>query len=577
MIGTQVGKYKVTQRLGRGSMGTVYRAVDETLHRDVAIKVLNTELTDPDALRRFKAEAVAIARLNHPGIAKIFELFQHGDQWLMAIEFVQGETLEQLVGRSGPVPVDQSVGLVMQALDALDHAHRMSVVHRDLKPANLMVAGSRLKVTDFGIARVAGSEHLTSAGLRMGTPGYMAPEQVMGEETDARADIFAMACVLYYLVSARLPFEGETPLAQAQARMSNNATPLRSHRPDLPMWLDAALARALEREPARRFQTAIEFRDVLSAGLERKLTPAPAENAVPAHLMETALPGSMPVPSTSLGAGAVEDVTRVTGVQPDAPTISTPPVAVSAQAQGARPRPAAANQKVRTILAVAIGTVVVGGTLLWLSFRNRDQGTTPVSAETPAPTVTPVASATPAPTPTPVVTPSPTATTTPVATGTPVTGTPGVTPTPTATTGARGTTTPTTEVPISFEIKAFEVNGRRADEWDAAMTVASGTISVSYKRANPLVQTYKAIAAATFVRDRNPRWSTIAGLATPPADLDLSGGIISRTLRRPRNWLVLQGKAWFVILALPDERQDEILNALQLRTRVKIDRPAPAK
>ena len=405
MIGTQVGKYKVTQRLGRGSMGTVYRAVDETLHRDVAIKVLNTELTDPDALRRFKAEAVAIARLNHPGIAKIFELFQHGDQWLMAIEFVQGETLEQLVGRSGPVPVDQSVGLVMQALDALDHAHRMSVVHRDLKPANLMVAGSRLKVTDFGIARVAGSEHLTSAGLRMGTPGYMAPEQVMGEETDARADIFAMACVLYYLVSARLPFEGETPLAQAQARMSNNATPLRSHRPDLPMWLDAALARALEREPARRFQTAIEFRDVLSAGLERKLTPAPAENAVPAHLMETALPGSMPVPSTSLGAGAVEDVTRVTGVQPDAPTISTPPVAMSAQAQGARPRPAAANQKVRTILAVAIGTVVVGGTLLWLSFRNRDQGTTPVSAETPAPTVTPVASATPAPTPTPVVTP----------------------------------------------------------------------------------------------------------------------------------------------------------------------------
>ena len=124
MIGTQIGKYKITQRLGRGSMGTVYRAVDETLHRDVAIKVLNAELTDPEARRRFKAEAVAIARLNHPGIAKIFELFEHGDQWLMAIEFVQGETLEQLVSRSGPIPVDRAVDLVSQALDALDHALR---------------------------------------------------------------------------------------------------------------------------------------------------------------------------------------------------------------------------------------------------------------------------------------------------------------------------------------------------------------------------------------------------------------------------------------------------------------------
>ena len=109
------------------------------------------------------------------------------------------------------------------------------------------------------------------------------------------------------------------------------------------------------------------------------------------------------------------------------------------------------------------------------------------------------------------------------------------------------------------------------------MTVTSGAISVSYKRANPLVQTYKAIAAGTFIRDRNPRWSSATGLATPPADLDLSGGILGRTLRRPRNWLVLQGKAWFVILALPDERVDELLNTLQQRTRVKIDRPAPAK
>jgi serine/threonine-protein kinase len=534
-------------------MGTVYRAVDETLHRDVAIKVLNTELTDPDALRRFKAEAVAIARLNHPGIAKIFELFQHNDQWLMAIEFVQGETLEQLIGRSGPMPVDRAVDLTQQALDALDHAHRMSVVHRDLKPANLMVAANRLKVTDFGIARVAGSEHLTSAGLRMGTPGYMAPEQVMGEETDARADIFAMACVLYYLVSARLPFEGETPLAQAQARMANTATPLRTHRPDLPVWLDNVLAKALERAPARRFQTANEFRDALSRGLEGKTITVPEAPQIPAHLMETALPGSMPV-------APVEDVTRAS---------HTPPV-----------RPVPARGGVRNILIAAIAIVAIGGTLLWLTSRGGADQTAPPPTPSPSlsPSATPVASPTPAPTTTPVVTSTPVATgtpvttATPVTTGTPVATTPGATPTPTP--GARGATA--ADTPVSFDVKAFNINGRRGEEMDAALTITGGALSVSFKGPNPLVQTYKGILAATFIRDRNPRWST--ALASPPSDLDLSGGIMGvNVFRRQRNWLVLQGKTWYVILALPDDRAESILSTLQQRTHVKIDRPAPAK
>ncbi|HEY6357532.1 MAG TPA: serine/threonine-protein kinase, partial [Vicinamibacterales bacterium] len=137
MVGQTVGKYRVEDRIGRGGMGTVYRAVDETLHRDVAIKVLNSELNDPEVAKRFRAEAITVARLSHPGIATIYELFEHDGQWLMVMEFVKGETLERIVERAGPLTAERASELVMQALGALAHAHSLGVVHRDLKPANL--------------------------------------------------------------------------------------------------------------------------------------------------------------------------------------------------------------------------------------------------------------------------------------------------------------------------------------------------------------------------------------------------------------------------------------------------------
>src|SRR5688572_18573515 len=182
MIGETIGKYRIVARLGRGGMGTVYRAVDETLDRDVAIKVLNPGLTETDLLKRFRAEAITLARLNHPNIATIYELGQHGDELLMVMEFVRGETFDKLSERTGPMPFERAAYLCAQVLDALGHAHRSGVVHRDMKPANLMLAESGVvKVMDFGIARIMGTEHLTNDGYMMGTPAYMAPEQVMGE------------------------------------------------------------------------------------------------------------------------------------------------------------------------------------------------------------------------------------------------------------------------------------------------------------------------------------------------------------------------------------------------------------
>src|SRR6185436_2478717 len=142
MVGQNIGKYRVLDRIGRGGMGTVYKAIDETLHREVAIKILNAELNDPEVARRFRAEAVTVARLNHPGIATIFELFQHDGEWLMVMEFLRGETLEALVVRKGALPPEQAADVCMQALAALAHAHSLGVVHRDLKPANVMVTES---------------------------------------------------------------------------------------------------------------------------------------------------------------------------------------------------------------------------------------------------------------------------------------------------------------------------------------------------------------------------------------------------------------------------------------------------
>ena len=236
MIGTTVGKYRIVDKLGRGGMGTVYKAVDQTLDREVAIKVLNPDLTDADVLKRFRGEAVTLARLNHPGIATIYELHhQQDDELLMVMEFVRGETFHDLSDRLGPLAPPQAAHLCMQVLDALGHAHRGGVVHRDLKPANLMITdGGAVKVMDFGIARVLGTEHFTHGGYMMGTPAYMAPEQVLGREIDGRADLYSVGVVLYRLLSSRLPFNADTAISMVQMQISEVPTPIATFRPDLP-------------------------------------------------------------------------------------------------------------------------------------------------------------------------------------------------------------------------------------------------------------------------------------------------------------------------------------------------------
>ena len=305
MIGETIGKYRIVARLGRGGMGTVYMAVDQSLERDVAIKVLNPGVSEPDVLKRFRAEAITLAKLNHPNIATLYELGQHGDQLLMVMEFVRGETFDKLSERAGPMPFERAAYLVAQVLDALGHAHRVGIVHRDMKPANLILSESGVvKVMDFGIARMVGTEHLTNDGYMMGTPAYMAPEQVLGNEVDGRADLYSVGVILYRMLTGHLPFKADTAAAMAQKQLKDAPTPLRQVRAELPVWCEQILERALAKPPELRYQTADEFRSALM--LSAQLAPATevtsvlAIGSVTADPDLTIGPDSMPIPQESI-------------------------------------------------------------------------------------------------------------------------------------------------------------------------------------------------------------------------------------------------------------------------------------
>jgi serine/threonine-protein kinase len=345
MIGRSIGKYRILERIGRGGMGTVYRAIDESLQREVAIKVLNAEVTEPESLKRFRAEAITLARLQHPAIATLFELTEDDGDLLMVMEFVRGETLQKLAERMGKVPPDFAAQLCSQALDGLWHAHRAGIVHRDLKPGNLMVTGDGIvKVMDFGIARIAGSEHLTSDGFTMGTPAYMAPEQVRGAEVDARSDIYSMGVVLYRLWTGQLPFQGETPFAIAHRQLNEDPIPLKIAAPELPSWCELVLSRALAKNPDERYQTALEFKNALATAatfmsLDDVATVTlrtPRAVLLPPAAFSTSMPSSASMPSS--GSGESVRLGGSTAVQSPPPehTPAPPP----ASGTGATERPA---------------------------------------------------------------------------------------------------------------------------------------------------------------------------------------------------------------------------------------------
>jgi tetratricopeptide (TPR) repeat protein len=264
LVGRSLGEFHVLRELGRGGMGVVYEALQSSLDRRVALKVLSAHpALNPAGVARFKREAYSTARLDHPGIVKILAVGGDGAEHWYAMELIDGQPLDAALARvrgtsgSGKAFVEHALDLLVQVADALEHAHRQGIVHRDVKPANVLVRpDGRAVLTDFGLAYRVDLPSVTLPGGCAGTPHYMAPEQAAGRTVDARADVFALGATLYEAVAQRRPFDAPTTAEVLDRIRREEATDPRRHNPDIAPDLSAVVLKALEKDPARRYQTA---------------------------------------------------------------------------------------------------------------------------------------------------------------------------------------------------------------------------------------------------------------------------------------------------------------------------------
>jgi serine/threonine protein kinase/tetratricopeptide (TPR) repeat protein len=260
----QLGKYEIVGKIGQGAMGEVFKAHDPILGRDVAIKTMTAAIGSDEELRkRFHREAQSAARLSHPNIITIFDFGEDQGKVYMAMELLEGDDLKDLIGRHTPLTLEQKLGLMEQICDGLAFAHAKDVVHRDLKPANLHIQrGGQVKIMDFGLAKMASSD-MTRAGMIMGTPNYMSPEQVRGEKATSRSDVFSLGAVFYELLTNRKPFEADSLHAVLFQVMQNEPESLATAAPNVPPALRQVVERAMLKDPAGRYRDGADMREAL--------------------------------------------------------------------------------------------------------------------------------------------------------------------------------------------------------------------------------------------------------------------------------------------------------------------------
>jgi S1-C subfamily serine protease/predicted Ser/Thr protein kinase len=262
LIGHSVGRYQIVERLGVGGMATVYRAHDERLERDVAIKFMRTEVfTDETFLKRFEREAKALARLSHPNIVKVLDYGEHEGMPYLVMEYVRGETLKQRLGK--PIPWQEAARMLLPVAQALEYTHRQNIIHRDVKPTNFLVGDSgHLMLSDFGIAKILDrpeAVQLTGTGVGLGTPEYMAPEQGLGKPVDRRADIYSLGVVFYEMVTGRKPFQADTPMAVLYKQVTDPLPSPHNFVADLPDFVEQVIVKALAKKPEDRYQDMASF------------------------------------------------------------------------------------------------------------------------------------------------------------------------------------------------------------------------------------------------------------------------------------------------------------------------------
>jgi serine/threonine-protein kinase len=586
MIGRTIGKYRIVGQLGRGGAGVVYKAVDETLHRDVAVKTLNPDLANTEVMSRFRAEATILARLNHPQIATIYELFRADGDLLMVMEFVRGESLDKLSERLGALSPDRAAYIIDQILSALEHAHRAGVVHRDVKPANVMVTDEgSVKIMDFGIARVLGAEQKTVDFRLMGTPAYMSPEQVLGEEVDGRSDLYSVGVLFYRLISGALPFAADTALGMLQRQIRDTPIPLCAHSSGLPDWCETIIQRALAKAQSTRFQSAEEFREALSRatgplptadlaktfaiGGREAVVPTPAitetldlsqqrqalSPAPPIVIDRPASPPAQrrnywaPAAAAAVAIGIVVvpyvmsrgDATQA-AVEPTAPAfVQTPPSPVPEPTQLAQPvETVIARAQPAGVRATAVAapprTEVPAVVAASPKTLHREASPTPVVASPPPPPpAEPVA---------PVEVPEP----------------PPV---------ERRATRPAVDSDpiLVFETRAL-VGTRKSKEQGAQLLMGDGKITIipTSNPAEPLCSfPYERVLAISVSRGRDPLWNSPQG----PAPVARAGGTLSRIgIQVSRDWIALRTSTeeQFVSMRFDEVLLKRVLLALEERT-----------
>ncbi|MGK2950042.1 MAG: protein kinase domain-containing protein, partial [Acidimicrobiales bacterium] len=291
------GRYRLEHRLASGGMAQVWQGTDEVLRRKVAVKLLHPHLAaDSTFVARFRQEAVAAARLAHPGIVSIYDTCSEDGTEAIVMELVVGRTLRERLDEPEPIDPWQAAGLAAQVAEALEAAHRAGLVHRDIKPANVLLSGEgRVKVADFGIAKAVEDADLTQPGLMVGTAKYLAPEQVEGSPVDGRTDLYSLGVVLYEMLCGRPPFEGESDAATALARLQRDPLRPRQVRPSVPKGLEEVVLRAMARAPGDRHPTAADLRAaLLAAGAPQ----APEADLTAADLTMAGATGLAPAPTS---------------------------------------------------------------------------------------------------------------------------------------------------------------------------------------------------------------------------------------------------------------------------------------
>ncbi|MBI4957407.1 MAG: serine/threonine protein kinase [Myxococcales bacterium] len=385
-IGREIlnGQFKILKKIGTGGMGAVYQALQPEMNRMVAVKILHSKLkARKDLVSRFRREARAMSHLSHPNTVKVmmYGELEQGELYIV-MEFLEGRNLNQIVRKTGPMPVERAIPVLIQVCGALQEAHELGIIHRDLKPENIFLTNSAgltdfAKVLDFGLAKVTerelrpGSIMLTQEGMVFGTPEFMSPEQAQGRVLDARSDIYSLAIILYEGLTGKLPFDAKTSMEHIQMHVMKQPIPLDERVPGktFPPGLGAVIARALAKDPAARYASATEFADALrpfapatpaqlaSAAARAAAPHGPPPSAVEANAVAPAAPpsqgGARALPPTAAMAAVPAAPGSYPQGQPPAVRSATATVPMAAVA----PRKPASGTK---LLLVAIVSVIVG-------------------------------------------------------------------------------------------------------------------------------------------------------------------------------------------------------------------------